>query len=85
MNKSVRQTQQSAPEPQPLGADFIVHVAKLPKLSRGQMIWILVNDEWRAAEVGRRLPGDVYWAKLDEPVGGCKNFVVHCGNFGGKW
>lgn len=71
--------------PQQASGDFIAKIGKLPKLERGQMVWIYVQDRWYAGQVGRRLPGDVYWVRITPPVGGCANFVVHVGNFGGPW
>jgi hypothetical protein len=58
---------------------------KLPDMKRGQMVWVWFNDEWRAAEVERRLPGQVYWAKFDCKVDGFRRVVLSLGNFGGLW
>jgi hypothetical protein len=86
MKNNVDSPQQSSPgEPLRLSRDFVLHVGKLPELARGEMVWILVGEHWHAGQVGRRLPGQVYWCKLSTPVGGCRNFILHCGNFGGKW
>lgn len=71
--------------PQQASGDFIAHIGKLPRLAKGQSVWILIGGNWHIAEVQSRLPGDVYWTRLPEAVSGCKRFVVHVGNFGGPW
>lgn len=82
-DKSARLMPPTAPES--ASGDFIDKIGRLPDLERGQMVWIRVQGMWRAGQVGRRLPGHVWWVSLDESVGGCRNFVVHVGNFGGPW
>jgi hypothetical protein len=59
--------------------------AKLPDMKRGQMVWAEFCGRIVAAEITRRVPGNVYWAKLDEPIEGMKSFVVSVGNFRGRW
>jgi len=86
MQNNGHSPQQNSPgKPLRLSRDFVLHVGKLPELRKGEMTWLLIGSHWYAAEVVSRLPGGVYRVQLSESLGGAKRYVLHCGNFGGKW
>lgn len=58
---------------------------RLPDMKRGQKVWVEFNCKWRSGEIQSRLPGQVFWVKLDEPVDGFKRIVLSVANFGGRW
>lgn len=52
-------------------------------LKRDQKVWCRESGEWEQVIVGRRLPGNVYWAKRVVPRPGYGSAIVHRGVFGG--
>lgn len=56
---------------------------KLPDLGRGQRILVWSAGQFREAEVIRRCPGPIYWAKLTGGSRRGQNELVSCNNFGG--
>jgi hypothetical protein len=85
MTKNSRLLQALADSPDWEKLEPFLLAAKLPDMKRGQRVWAEFCGRIVAAEITRRVPGNVYWAKLDEPVEGMKNFVVSVGNFRGRW
>lgn len=66
-----------------LSRDFVAKVGKMPELKKGQCVRIWDGHRYRAADVVRRLPGDVYMCKLHREWAGSRFTIVHCGVFGG--
>jgi hypothetical protein len=85
MTKKSRKLQALADSPDWDRLEPFLLAGKLPEMKRGQMVWAEFCGRIVATEIERRIPGQVYWAKLDEPVEGMRRFVVSVGNFRGRW
>lgn len=62
---------------------FSMRAGSVPKLERGQRVWVLNGPFWMTATVGARLPGNVYRGRIDG-MGRREGYVIICTNvYGG--
>lgn len=57
---------------------------RMPDLKRGDRVSVWCDDRFWPADVVRRCPGPVYWAKIASGLRRGQNVLVSCGNYGGR-
>lgn len=55
----------------------------LPKWKKGQKVRVWIAGRFMTAEIVRRMPGPVYWAKVTTDPRRGESVIVSCANFGG--